>query len=408
MENTLPEMSLKAAGITPVAFQGSVFTPQLADINILNNSLTKMEAREEKAAEKKSVVDKTLADVEQKINVKELPWFNEKKAKVQQLIQNEIDNGDYGAAIKVATNLADEVLLGADTQNRIKAQNTYLQTDAEQKKRLEKGEIDQSTYNWWKYNNPYQYTDEYDENGNIVGGEYKPNFIPKNTINWSNVVYNAFRRITADKNTTNKQWNKTTATSENGIRTSDVTGGLRGSSYERVTAADIQKVTNMLLQDTDTAQQMFQSYDVAFHDFKQIQKAYNDALNNPDISPFEKKKITDKYNDRRSFLYRNDSPIPLQDFINKQVNVYANALSYNWNTSNKGDTTVDKDINTGQTTTPPTGTLGASPSQYTQSSWRSTEEGANLRDDTGSTGYTIAMYNTVSGMAKQMATAAKK
>lgn len=400
MESVLPQLSIKVAGIKPATFQGSVFDPKSADTNILINSLAKMEARQEKAAEKKSIVDRALIGIEEKINAKELPWFNAKKEQVQQQIQNEIDAGDYGAAIKVATNLADEVLLGADTQNRIKAQNTYLQIDDEQKKRLEKGAIDQSTYNWWKDNNPYQYADEYDENGKIIGGEYKPNFIPKNSIKWEDVVYSAFKRITADKNSTTKQWNNTVVTpSDNGAITGGK-GGLRGTSYERVKPVTIQTVTNMLLQDTDTAQQAYQSYEVAFHDFEKIKKEYEAALQNPDISLFEKNKITDLYNSRRQFLYKNRSPISQRDFIDKQVTVYAKALGYNWETSNRNDTSVDKT----QIKSQPVSSDGGAGSGADDGSnipkpyWQQPEEGANMHDTKGSKERTNKLKHAVSGI----------
>ena len=402
MESVLPQMSLKAAGVKPVAFQGSVFTPQTADTNILINSLAKMEARQERAAEKKSAVDKALAGIEEKINVKELPWFNAKKEQVQQQIQNEIDAGDYGAAIKVATNLADEVLLGADTQNRIKAQTKYLSIDGEQKKRLEKGEIDQSTYNWWKDNNPYQYADEYDENGKIIGGEYKPNFIPKNSINWEDVVYSAFKRITPDKNSTTKQWNTTTVTPSDEGSTTTGGGGLRGTSYERVKPIDIQTVTNMLLQDTDTAQQAYQSYEVALHDFEKTQKEYEAALKNPDISLFEKNKITELYNERYKFLYKNGSPITQQDFVNKQVTVYAKALGYNWKTGNRSDTSVNKDQKQSQNTTSTGNGVAKHTSSIPVPPWQQDEKGPDMQDTDGSGEHSAKLDETVSGMGNMI------
>ena len=93
----LPEMSIAQMQYTPATFQGVNFTPQVPDMNILARSLAQAEERQNKASEKKSEIDKTLAGLETKLhNDKEnKKWFANYKDNIEKQIQNEVNKGNY-------------------------------------------------------------------------------------------------------------------------------------------------------------------------------------------------------------------------------------------------------------------------------------------------------------------------
>lgn len=172
----LPEMSIAQMQYTPATFQGVSFTPKTRDVNILARSLAQAEERNNKAAEKQTAIDIALGDIENKLNSAEIPWFNEYKQNIQKQIQNEIDNRNYGSAIRVATKAAGSISSDTSLIGRIKANEAY-------KKELESvnnnNKINSVTKQRWKAQNLYSYEDIKDDAGNIVGGtEWKPSWTP--------------------------------------------------------------------------------------------------------------------------------------------------------------------------------------------------------------------------------------
>lgn len=172
----LPEMSIAQMQYNPATFQGVSFTPQAPDMNILARSLAQAEERQDKAVEKQTAIDIALGDIENKLNAAEIPWFNEYKKNIQQQIKNEIDNGNYGSAIRVATKAAGSISSDTSLIGRIKANEAY-------KKELESvknnNRIGSVTKQRWEAQNLYSYEDIKDDAGNIVGGtEWKSSWTP--------------------------------------------------------------------------------------------------------------------------------------------------------------------------------------------------------------------------------------
>ena len=172
----LPEMSIAQMQYNPATFQGVSFTPQAPDMNILARSLAQAEERHNKATEKQTAIDIALGDIENKLNTAEIPWFNEYKKNIQQQIKNEIDNGNYGSAIRVATKVAGSISSDTSLIGRIKANEAY-------KKELESvknnNKINSITKQRWEAQNLYSYEDIKDDAGNIVGGtEWKSSWTP--------------------------------------------------------------------------------------------------------------------------------------------------------------------------------------------------------------------------------------
>ena len=172
----LPEMSIAQTQYNPATFQGVSFTPQAPDMNILARSLAQAEERHDKAIEKQTAIDIALGDIENELNAVEIPWFNQYKQNIQQQIQNELDNGNYGSAIRVAIKAAGNIKSDTALKGRIKANKDYI-------KKLESvknnNKIDSVTKQRFEAQNLYSYKDIKDDAGNIIGGtEWKPSWTP--------------------------------------------------------------------------------------------------------------------------------------------------------------------------------------------------------------------------------------
>lgn len=176
MAYDIPQMSLKQATLPQSSFTPIVYTPQIEDLNLLQRSLAQMEARQEKATEKQTAIDIALGDIENKLNSAEIPWFNEYKQNIKKSIQDEVNAGNYGSAIRVATKAAGSISSDTSLTGRIKANEAY-------KKELESvknnNKIGSVTKQRWEAQNLYSYEDIKDDAGNIVGGtEWKSSWTP--------------------------------------------------------------------------------------------------------------------------------------------------------------------------------------------------------------------------------------
>lgn len=172
----LPEMSIAQTQYNPATFQGVSFTPQAPDMNILARSLAQAEERHDKSIEKQTAIDIALGDIENELNAVEIPWFNQYKQNIQQQIQNELDNGNYGSAIRVAIKAAGNIKSDTALKGRIKANKDYI-------KKLESvknnNKINSVTKQRFEAQNLYSYKDIKDDAGNIIGGtEWKPSWTP--------------------------------------------------------------------------------------------------------------------------------------------------------------------------------------------------------------------------------------
>lgn len=358
MANEIPNMSLKQATFNQGSFTPATYTPQMADMNILANSLSKMEARQEKAAEKQGAVDSALAKVESQLhNDKDTQqWFSNYKDNIQKQIQSQIDVGDYGNAIRVATKLADKVMLDPAVQGRLKAEEKYQQEVKTQQARRDKGEISQNTYDWWLSSNPYKYEDNYDSNGNIIGGtDYTSNFRPVADINWAAQAQAAFKMLTPDKYSKSKDYAENN--NSNGVGTFTSTSSHSTHTYERIKKADILKNIESLLSSTsDGYRQAEQAFDVATYETSKMEQQYRDLIAK-DPNSDEAKNLKQKLEKRHQLMYRNGSPINYKEYYARMVtdNMYAEGLAYDWRTDNTGgskSTNTNVDNSNGGSGTP--------------------------------------------------------
>lgn len=326
----IPTMSLKAVQFNPTVFTPTQYEYKAADMSILERSLAQREARMKEAAQGKNAIDRTLGELELKLNPAEAKWFEGYKQDIRNQIQSSIDSGDYGAAVRDATTLAGSVIQDPRILGRIRSQEAYDTELKTQQARRDKGEIGQNTYDWWVANNKYSYTDNTDANGNFIeGSPWKATTRPVKDINWAEQAATAFKLITPKKNTSSKGGGSN-------ITNADGTGkGSKWSSnsgIEKITVEDILgNIDELLSATSDGYRQAEQAFDVATFDLKRLQEKYNSLA---DDDP-NKDVIGEQLDARKKLMYKNGSPITYKEYYARMItdNHYAGTLAYKWTTS---------------------------------------------------------------------------
>lgn len=323
-------MSLKTAQFNPAVFTPSQYEFQGADMSLLERSLAQREARMKEAAQNKSALDRTLGELETKLNPAEAEWFEGYKNDIRNQIQSSIDSGDYGAAIRNAIMLAGSTIQDPRILGRIRSQEAYQKELQTQQARRDRGEISQNTYDWWANKNKYSYTDNIDSNGNYIeGSPWEAKNRPVKDINWAEQAATAFKLITPKKGSTTKGGGHSTTNA-------DGTGGgnkwSKSNSTEQITVEDILGNIDELLKATpDGYRQAEQAYDVAVYDLERLQEKYDNLSDdNPD-----KTVIGEQLDARKKLMYKNGSPIGYKEYYNRMItdNRYAYTLAYKWTTT---------------------------------------------------------------------------
>lgn len=217
--------TLKAFQFTPQEVKFTPFTPQLANIDLLANSLTKMEARQEKATERMSAIDQSLGKIgEQLHNDEETQrWFNDYKQKVKDNIGLAASMGDYGEAIRRANLMAGQISQDNSLKNRVAANANYQAQDKLQQQRMNNGEISHKTYEWWKANNPYTFSENIDpQTGEVTSWNEMDYHAPVKDINWLQFAAQAFQGVSESSRSNTR--GSSTSNSNTGVTHTDENG----------------------------------------------------------------------------------------------------------------------------------------------------------------------------------------
>ena len=343
------KISLGNIAFNPATFQGAVFTPQQENISLLQRSIETLDARKEKTDQQRSAIVSAINNL--KLNQAEDKWKYDYADRIKSKIDSAIQFGDYSNALEVATKLAGDAVSSPEVLGRLRANEQYEKEVQTQQARRDRGDISQATYKWWMKNNPYKYQDNYDDNGNIVGGSiYEPSFRPVNDINWASTAMAAFKLVTPYKSSVSRDGgsnitNNTSAPITRGKTTykpGEAIGSTShsSSSQEKVTKEQITARMEELLSSTsDGYKQAEQAYDVAVDEFKDLVEKYNTAIaENPDSE--EAKILGQKIDARKQLMYRNGSKIDYKEYYARMItdSLFADGLAYDWRTSSSGGT----------------------------------------------------------------------
>ena len=347
----IPSIGLGAgtSGFAPATFQAGVFTPQKEDMSLLQRSLQTLDERKERTDQQRSAIMSAIGKL--KLNAAEDEWKYNYANRIGSQIYSAAQFGDYSTALETATRLAGEAITSPEVIGRVRANEQYEKEVQTQQARRDRGDISQATYKWWMKNNPYKYQDNYDDNGNIVGGSiYEPSFRPVNDINWASTAMAAFKLVTPYKSSVSRDGgsnvtNNTSAPITRG-KTTYKPGEAIGStshssdSQEKVTKEQITARMEELLSSTsDGYKQAEQAYDVAVDEFKDLVEKYNTAIaENPDSE--ETKILGQKIDARKQLMYRNGSKIDYKEYYARMItdSLFADGLAYDWRTSSSGGT----------------------------------------------------------------------
>ena len=343
------KISLGNIAFNPATFQGAVFTPQQENMSLLQRSIETLDARKEKTDQQRSAIVSAINNL--KLNKAEDKWKYDYANRIKSKIDSAIQFGDYSNALEVATKLAGDAVSSPEVLGRLRANEQYEKEVQTQQARRDRGDISQATYKWWMKNNPYKYQDNYDDNGNIVGGSiYEPSFRPVNDINWASTAMAAFKLVTPDKSSVSRDGgsnitNNTSAPITHG-KTTYKPGEAIGStshssnSREKVTKEQITARMEELLSSTsDGYKQAEQAYDVAVDEFKDLVEKYNTTIaENPNSE--EAKILGQKIDARKQLMYRNGSKIDYKEYYARMItdSLFADGLAYDWRTSSSGGT----------------------------------------------------------------------
>lgn len=347
----IPSIGLGAgtSGFAPATFQAGVFTPQKEDMSLLQRSLQTLDERKERTDQQRSAIMSAIGKL--KLNAAEDKWKYDYANRIGAQIDSAAQFGDYSTALETATRLAGEAITSPEVIGRVRANEQYEKEVQTQQARRDRGDISQATYKWWMKNNPYKYQDNYDDNGNIVGGSiYEPSFRPVNDINWASTAMAAFKLITPFKSSVSRDGgsnvtNNTSAPITRGKTTykpgeSIGSTGHSSSSQEKVTKEQITARMEELLSSTaDGYKQAEQAYDVAADEFKDLVEQYNAAVaENPDSE--EARILGQKIDARKKLMYRNGSKIDYKEYYARMItdSLFADGLAYDWRTSSSGGT----------------------------------------------------------------------
>lgn len=329
----IPTMSLKTVQFNPTVFTPTQYEYKAADMNLLAQSLAQRETRMKEAAQGKSAIDRTLGELELKLNPAEAEWFEGYKQDIRNKIQSSIDSGDYGAAVRDATTLAGSVIQDPRILGRIRSQEAYDAELKTQQARRNNGEIGQNTYDWWVANNKYSYTDNTDGNGNVVeGSPWQANTRPVKDINWADQAAIAFKLITPKKKTSSKG---------GGSDITNADGTSKGSKWssssgtEEITTKDIlDNIDELLSATSDGYRQAEQAWNVAVFDYKRLEQKWKNAVASGSTNATT---LGEQLEERKKLMYKNGSPIGYKEYYARMItdNHYASTLGYKWTTSGK-------------------------------------------------------------------------
>lgn len=347
----IPSIGLGAgtSGFAPATFQAGVFTPQKEDMSLLQRSLQTLDERKERTDQQRSAIMSAIGKL--KLNAAEDEWKYNYANRIGSQIYSAAQFGDYSTALETATRLAGEAITSPEVIGRVRANEQYEKEVQTQQARRDRGDISQATYKWWMKNNPYKYQDNYDDNGNIVGGSiYEPSFRPVNDINWASTAMAAFKLVTPYKSSVSRDGgsnvtNNTSAPITRGKNTYKPGEAIESTSHssdsqEKVTKEQITARMEELLSSTsDGYKQAEQAYDVAVDEFKDLVEKYNTAIaENPDSE--ETKILGQKIDARKQLMYRNGSKIDYKEYYARMItdSLFADGLAYDWRTHSSGGT----------------------------------------------------------------------
>lgn len=198
------KISLGNARFNPAAFQGVVFTPQQQNMSLLQHSIDKIDERKEKTDQQTAAIMEAINKV--RLDSSENKWKQDYVNRIKNEINAAAQFGDYSSALETATRLAGEAIHSPELSGRQRYYEEREKWLEELKNRHTRGEINSDTYNRAVAQNAYNYSDTYDDKGNITGGiSWNPAFNPVKDLDFSKIRDEIKALITPSQKTTSRK-----------------------------------------------------------------------------------------------------------------------------------------------------------------------------------------------------------
>lgn len=338
-------MTLKT--VEPTMFQITPTDYNVEPINMsyLQHSSDKIEERQNNLEQQRSAIRKAFGDVRQQLyNSPDNNEFIEKKiAEVENKINSYVLTGDYAGAVRAAMDAGSKVSQDAELNARVKASQEYTNEVERQRKRVESGDIDQITFDWWiDTQAPWEPDFDRDANGNIVGLK-DSNFAkkaPVKTLNMEEFAKAMFSLVNPSETSrsSERKWSSNTGDTS-GIREGG--GGRRYSTSSRreVTEQDIRdnmaEALNLCGMRLDQVTQLYDAYEHHIEVLDKEMKAIADKEGVDSIKYKNKAVEKQKY---QNVLSNNQSAASLELFIARLVNKsnYPKTLAYSVTSTGTG------------------------------------------------------------------------
>lgn len=332
-QNRLQDMTIKQMQLTPTQYAPVELKVPTQDWNLYANSMAQLEARQEKASEKQTAIDVSLAQIEDKLNPNEIEWFNSYKKDIQDQIQNEVDAGNYGSAIKLANRLAGKTATDTRLLGRLKANELYQQA---RKEVMSRTDIDQDVKDWWLDTNQYSYEDKYDDNGNVIGGTYSQyDFRPAAQIDYSSLAAKAIQLAAPEKDavtteTTTHRGSSSDRTNADGTgrgsSSSTTVSDMNSLSRQWLTEEKLNEVMEAVLAGTPGAKAaILQDRAVSMWKLSKLEQQLETATTEED-----KARIQNELDIYRNDLYDGGILMTTKEYTAKKISPILHNAAYDW------------------------------------------------------------------------------
>lgn len=319
----IPNMSLKIQQFAPAGFAANQYVYNPIDYAPLERSMAAREARMDKAATQHMNVNNILGQIEPQLHQDEETkrWFANYKKHLNDIINLDIEAGDYGEAFRTATRLAGDVANDSALQGRVKANADYNKFIQTLDTRVKQGKISETTRRRVAEENPYFYKDITDMTGNVIGGSTFEADEPVDDMNWAEHTARAFALIRPDIKSTN--------TVNGGMKGKEL-GTTQTTGYEhqleQVRYDEIYNNARQLLAaESDGINKLQQSLE----NDKYTRRKLEEELDNLDPNNEEYKAKKEQLNFLNSLLNDNSSTITdLNAYYARKVMTFANSLAY--------------------------------------------------------------------------------
>lgn len=316
---------------TPGVYQGEAYQYQGPDMAIAERSMANLETRMNKANEAYSNMIVDLSKLKSQMHQDEITqgWLKEYEKEKSDEINNLIQEGNYGRALRTATQTAANIYNDNDIQNRIR-DNIKLEKQKETLSTLlNNGKLDKMSYDYLIYQNEKEYMDRFD----TTTGAYKENAANNEvfftqaveSINFDKEIELSFELISPTVR--GYQSSETSIVNDSAGNPRQIDTNKGGWSYRQVTSKQIIDNLKERFGNVNIYESLVQEFEAKKHHLDEI----NDKLKTTtdefekNILIQQKQKYTKELQEGGSYV---DVDTYLERMIQRNKNVFKNRALY--------------------------------------------------------------------------------